>query len=157
MGKRWYPGVKVVAAAVLVVALAAAMLFLFSALIPVSPRRALLTVAVEPPGVGAVISVNGSASSSLLAEVPYTIQVKAAPPPGWRLSHWLVNGSRVLGLHNRSEKLREWLRHNFEWIGERGYVPEVHLSNCWVLGGGLVLLGMLLLIAAAILKFVFKR
>ena len=48
----------------------------------------------------------------------------------------LVYGNRVLGEGGRSEKLGDWLLRSFKWIESKGCVPEVHLSNCWVLGGG---------------------
>jgi hypothetical protein len=48
---------------------------------------------------------------------------------------WLVYKGRVLGEGGKSEKLVDWLAWSFKWVVKKGFVPEVHLSNCWILGG----------------------
>jgi len=54
---------------------------------------------------------------------------------GLSTGEWLVYRGRVLAEGGRSERLRDWLLANFKRIEEKGCVPEVHLSNCWILGG----------------------
>ena len=55
---------------------------------------------------------------------------------GVSTGEWLVYRGRVLGEGGMSRRLRDFLLDSFKWIEGRGYVPEIHLSNCWVLGGG---------------------
>ncbi|MEM1820878.1 MAG: hypothetical protein QXU64_04745 [Thermofilaceae archaeon] len=62
------------------------------------------------------------------------VQIGAPDAGIWSGEH-LVYKFTVLREGRKPERLNDWLERWVRELEAKGYVPEVHLSNCWVMGG----------------------
>ncbi|MEM4847894.1 MAG: hypothetical protein QW794_09080, partial [Thermosphaera sp.] len=62
------------------------------------------------------------------------VQIGAPEAGEWSGEHLVYRGV-VYREGRRPERLEEWLRRWWVDLERKGYVPEIHLSNCWVTAG----------------------